>query len=58
MRVIIAIIWSLLISSVVSYVLSSMAGDPFNFSMVLGLTAILVVGVLILGDGILTEEND
>lgn len=57
MRVIMVLFWSTLVSSVVSYVLTSMAGDPFNFTLVLSFSVALTVAVLILGEGIL-DTND
>ncbi|MFD1037707.1 DUF2929 family protein [Virgibacillus byunsanensis] len=57
MRFISAIFWALLISGVISYVLSSMAGDPFNFTHTIILAGILSVGVFALG-GALKEESD
>lgn len=58
MRYIMTIIWAVLISSVISYVLSNMAGDPFNLTHTLILAAILSVVVFILGDGILKNQED
>lgn len=58
MRYIMVLFWSVLISSVVSYVLSSMAGDSFNLQLTLAFAAILSVAILILGEGILKEEKE
>jgi len=51
------IIWAVLIGAAVSYVLTSMAGEPFVMSDSLILSAILAVVAIILGDGILRESN-
>ncbi|HEX6593643.1 MAG TPA: YjzD family protein [Bacillota bacterium] len=58
MRYIMVIIWGVLISSVLSYVLTSMAGEPFNVNQTITLAVIFSVIVYILGDGILTEKNE
>jgi hypothetical protein len=51
-------IWAVLISFVISYVLSSMAGEPFVLSDTLILAAIFAVAIFLLGDGILKEEKN
>ncbi|MFC4386843.1 DUF2929 family protein [Gracilibacillus marinus] len=51
------IFWALLISLVVGYVLASMAGDAMNIPGTLAVAAIFSIIAIILGDGILTEEN-
>lgn len=58
MRYFMTIFWSLLISGVVSYVLSSMAGEPFNLSNSIILAIIMTIIIFILGDGLLKEQND
>jgi len=57
MRLIMTIIWSLLISSAISYVLTSMAGDPFNFTHTVVLTIIFVVAIVALSEGALNESK-
>lgn len=57
MRFIMAFFWALLIGGVVSYVLVSMAGDPLNLWHSLALSIIIFVAVVILGEGILKEEQ-
>ena len=51
------LIWSVLISSAISYVLTSMAGDPFNLTHVLVLAGIFFVAITLLGEGILKEKE-
>jgi len=58
MRFFMVLFWSVLVSSVVSYVLTSMAGDPFNFTLVLVFAAILTVAILVLGEGILDTNEE
>lgn len=57
LRYIVAIIWAVLLSVVISYVLASMAGEPFSVEGSMLLAAIFTVGVIILGDGALKEEK-
>ena len=57
MRYIIIFIWSILISSAVSYVLTSMSGDPFSFKIAVFFAGILSVAIFVLGDGILKEAE-
>ncbi|HLR79387.1 MAG TPA: YjzD family protein [Bacillota bacterium] len=58
MRYIMVIIWGVLISAVLSYVLTSMAGQPFNLNQSLTLAVIFSIIVYILGDGVLAEKNE
>ncbi|MBU8792120.1 YjzD family protein [Oceanobacillus caeni] len=57
MRYIASIFWAVLISFAISYVLSSMGGEPFVLSHSLILAALFSIAVFILGDGILKEDN-
>lgn len=57
MRFIMTLIWALLISSAISYVLTSMAGDPFEFTHALILGVIFAIAIFILGEGVLKEDN-
>lgn len=57
MRYIMTIFWAVLISTAISYVLTSMGGEPFIFSEALILAAVIIVGVFALGEGILKEEK-
>jgi len=54
MRVIVSLIWALLISSALAYILSSMANEMFNFTQALGLAISMIVAVLII-DGLLSS---
>ncbi|HLR09684.1 MAG TPA: DUF2929 family protein [Bacillota bacterium] len=57
MRLIWTIIWALLISGAVSYVLSSMAGETFDMTGTLALAGIFVVTIFVLGS-MLKETNE
>ncbi|MHA6251683.1 YjzD family protein [Oceanobacillus sp. CAU 1775] len=57
MRYIITIVWSLLLGAALSYVLASMAGDPFVLAEAGILAAIIAVFVFILGEGLLKEQK-
>lgn len=57
MRYIVVFIWSFLISSAASYVLTSMAGEPFNLNHTLILTVFFFIIVTLLGEVVLKEEN-
>ncbi|WP_240490497.1 MULTISPECIES: DUF2929 family protein [Oceanobacillus] len=52
------IFWSFLIAAAVSYVLSSMGGEPFLIQNAIILTAIFSIVVFVLGDGILKEKAE
>lgn len=52
------LIWSLLISSVISYVLTSMAGEPFSITYVFIIAAFFVIVTLLLGESILKEKKE
>lgn len=58
MNYIMTIIWAILISAAVSYVLLSMAGEPFVFADSLLLAVVLVAAVFTLGAGVLKEKNE
>ncbi|UFU00556.1 YjzD family protein [Radiobacillus kanasensis] len=58
MRVIVAAIWAFLLSALVTYVLSNMAGEPFELSSVLVLTVLFLVAVIGLGEGALREKSE
>ena len=54
MRVIVALIWAVLISSALAYILSSMADEVFNFTQALGLSISMIVIIMII-DGVLSS---
>ncbi|HEY4601909.1 MAG TPA: DUF2929 family protein [Cerasibacillus sp.] len=56
MRYIMTIIWALLIGSVLSYVLTSMAGDPFNLNQALILSSIIAVLIFIMS-GVIKDSS-
>lgn len=57
MRLIMTIIWSTLISAAISYVLTSMAGEPFNITYTLIIASVFVVAILALSEGALKETE-
>ncbi|WP_407272393.1 DUF2929 family protein [Radiobacillus sp. PE A8.2] len=50
-------VWALLISSTISYVLSSMAGDTLQIAPVIFIAAVFTFVIILLGDGILKQEE-
>ncbi|HLR51299.1 MAG TPA: YjzD family protein [Candidatus Avamphibacillus sp.] len=58
MRYIMVAIWSILIGTVISYVLTSMANEPFSMTNSLILAAVFAIFVILLGDGALKEQNE
>lgn len=58
MRYLIVIIWSLLISTVISYVVTSMAGEPFSITYTFVMSAFFFIAIVILGEGILKENKE
>lgn len=56
MRYVWTIIWSLLIGLLVSYVLTSMAGETLALAPVFVISALFVITAVIIGDGILKED--
>lgn len=58
MRYIIALFWALVIGGVVSYVLVSMSGDPFNFTHSAIFSFIIFIAVVILGDVLLADKKE
>lgn len=58
MRYIMVAVWSVVIGAVISYVLTSMANEPFVFNHSLILSAILAISVILLGEVALKEQSD
>lgn len=58
MRYIMTAVWAVVISLVVSYVLTSMAGEPIVLTEILLLAALFVIASIVLGEGILKEEKE
>ncbi|SDQ88337.1 Protein of unknown function [Virgibacillus subterraneus] len=58
MRFLLPLVWALLISGVISYVLSSMAGNPFNLMNTVILAVIVTIAISILGEGALKSESE
>ncbi|WP_235794092.1 DUF2929 family protein [Virgibacillus salidurans] len=52
------IFWALAIGTVASYVLTSMAGEPFVFTEVLILAGIFAVAAIVLAEFILPERKE
>lgn len=57
MRYIMTIFWAVLISLAVSYVLTSMSGDPFVVRDALILAGIFSLAVFLLGDAVHKEDS-
>ncbi len=49
MKYVMTLIWSMLLSFIVSYVLSSMAGDPFILTQALVVGGVFFVAIVALG---------
>lgn len=58
MRYIFTIIWAVLISFVLSYVLSSMGGGSLDLVATFVLAAIFSIFVFLLGDGVLRDSKE
>ncbi|MFB4169763.1 DUF2929 family protein [Virgibacillus sp. JSM 102003] len=58
MRFLIPLVWALFISGVISYVLSSMAGNPFNLTNTVILALIVTIAISILGEGVLKGKSE
>lgn len=58
MRFIITVIWSLLIGSAISYILSAMGGQELTLLQMSIMAGILSIAVFVLGEGVLKEEKD
>ncbi|HLS35039.1 MAG TPA: DUF2929 family protein [Bacillota bacterium] len=58
MRFLMVAIWSLLIGLVITYVVTSMAGAPFNLSNVFIIAAVFFVAIAALGEVILKEKEE
>ncbi len=56
MRFIMALVWAILIGSALAYVLSSMAGDPFNLTQAFGYAVAVFIGIVAM-DGILSSQS-
>jgi len=58
MKYIMTIVWAILISATLSYVLANMAGDSFVLAEAGILAAILAVFIFILGDVVIKSEKE
>lgn len=58
MRYIMVVIWSVLIGLTISYVLTSMANEPFSLSNSLVLSAVFAIFVILLAEVGLKEQNN
>lgn len=58
MRFVWPLVWAIFISGVISYVLSSMAGNVFNMTSTLVVAVIITFAVYILGEGVLKDGTD
>nr|WP_153737008.1 DUF2929 family protein [Aquibacillus halophilus] len=52
------IFWAIVISSLISYVLTSMAGEALTLLPIFVLAVIFSAAVIIIGDGILREDTE
>ncbi|WP_417006824.1 DUF2929 family protein [Aquibacillus koreensis] len=57
MRYFFTLLWAVLISFLVSYVLTSMAGETFTFTPIFFIALFFALTIFIIGDGILKEEK-
>ncbi|MDY0396073.1 DUF2929 family protein [Virgibacillus halophilus] len=57
MRFIWTIIWAVLLSGTISYVLSSMAGESFSLTATLVMAGIFCIAVWVIGEGFLKEDK-
>ncbi|MBB6453031.1 hypothetical protein HNQ94_001479 [Salirhabdus euzebyi] len=57
MRFIWAFIWSLLLSSMVVYVISNMSGKTFDFVSAIALGVGFAVIITVIGDGVLKDDE-
>ncbi|WLR49543.1 YjzD family protein [Halobacillus litoralis] len=57
MRMIWTIIWAFLLSLMAAYVVSNMAGSSFAFSQVIIMTILFTLAAVVLGEGIIKEEE-
>lgn len=51
------LIWSVLIGGAIAYVLTSMAGEPFNLTATLFLGGVFAITVFIIGEFVLKPEK-
>lgn len=58
MRYIMSAVWAVLVSLAVTYVLTSMAGEPFTMEGVLLLAALFFLATVFMGDGVLKEKKE
>ncbi|QDP39780.1 DUF2929 family protein [Radiobacillus deserti] len=58
MRIIVSAIWAFLLSFLVTYVLSNMAGESFEIGSVLILAVIFLVAIIALGEGGLRQKSE
>ncbi|MRH43374.1 DUF2929 family protein [Aquibacillus halophilus] len=58
MRYFWTIFWAIVISSLISYVLTSMAGEALTLLPIFVLAVIFSAAVIIIGDGILREDTE
>lgn len=58
MRFLMTIFWAALISSVLSYVLTSMADEPFNLIQTVWLMVAMSIAIFLLDAAVLKEQND
>lgn len=57
MSYVMTLIWSVLIGGAIAYVLTSMAGEPFNLTATLFLGGVFAITVFIIGEFVLKPEK-
>lgn len=57
MRIIWTMIWAFLLSAMAVYVISNMSGGHFDFFQVIILTVLFTIAAVVLGDGVIKEEE-
>lgn len=58
MRYVMTLIWSVLISAAIAFVLSSMAGESFMLQEALILSVIFTILIALIGDGAIRETEN
>ncbi|ARI78039.1 YjzD family protein [Halobacillus mangrovi] len=57
MRIIWTMIWAFLLSAMAVYVISNMSGGHFDFLQVIILTVLFTIAAVVLGEGVIKEEE-
>ncbi|UOQ92822.1 YjzD family protein [Halobacillus shinanisalinarum] len=57
MRIVMTIVWAFLLSLMTAYVISNMTGTGFSFLQVMVMTILFGGTTIVLGEGIIKEEE-